>query len=565
MRKLSVILKAAVLSAAAAIASAVPMTAHADWEQIGYMGDLNGDRTVDVADLVIMSRHIHARKQLTSENSYKVNGKWIGINGADGFQPGEYLITADIDQNSTVDVFDLILLKQTVISQSPLVVWQWEDTPQTTTSTTSTTYTSTTTTTTATTAPARKDFIDPPIYDLYGSLPSQGEAKAVVFYVDFPDCKFSYDPPVSQIYEAAFGKEDPTSKDYPFESISAFYKRSSKGIMDLDGEVIRYSAKDPVSTYENDVWHKKLIDEIISQNDGKIDFSRFDGDGDKVIDAMVVVVPSTAGEDNWWPAAGIYGGENGKTGDGVSLGHVMVGNCAIDSTDDSTNFSTTCMHELGHCMGLPDFYLYNGSQDFYGLHGSAGFEIMDESKCDFSSASKLMLGWYKKDQVKVYDSSFSSQTYTLYNDQSDKGNCVILPIPGRQLNNYYTEFFIIDYTTLDTNNSRIKNDFWWWKYGSGVRILHVDATLNGDRWNNSWKYGNNTDNPDGEGRRFIRVIRDINNYTDNLCHTGDVIDNSVQGFGWYDQNGYETVDPGYVITVGEQTDDSYTITVTLKK
>ena len=56
-------------------------------------------------------------------------------------------------------------------------------------------------------------------------------------------------------------------------------------------------------------------------------------------------------------------------------------------------------------MGLPDYYLYN-SDDFEGMKGNAGTELMDaDAASDFGCFSKLMLGWYQKNQVTVYDSS----------------------------------------------------------------------------------------------------------------------------------------------------------------
>lgn len=50
--------------------------------------------------------------------------------------------------------------------------------------------------------------------------------------------------------------------------------------------------------------------------------------------------------------------------------------------------------------------------------------------------------------------------------------------------------------------------------------------------------------------------------TDNLYRTGDVIDGTISGFRWYDENGGQTVDTGITIRVGALTEDGYEITVT---
>lgn len=43
--------------------------------------------------------------------------------------------------------------------------------------------------------------------------------------------------------------------------------------------------------------------------------------------------------------------------------------------------------------------------------------------------------------------------------------------------------------------------------------------------------------------------------------TGDVIDNSISGFNWYDTSENESIDPGITVTVGELIDGQYTITI----
>ena len=251
------------------------------------------------------------------------------------------------------------------------------------------------------------------------------------------------------------------------------------------------------------------------------------------------------------------------TVDGMSIGHVIVGNAQIESKTDYKNFIGSYLHEMGHCMGLPDYYLYNGEKDFEGLHGSGGYEMMDETNADFSSVSKLMLGWFKKEQISIYDPATSTQTFTLSNAQKENGNCVIIPC-GKLENNYYSEFLIIEYTTLDGNNSRLKKDYWWENTGTGVRVLHVEGTINDNIGWKYWKYasGDNEATNNDNGKRFVRIIDDTD--TDNLYHTGDVIDSAISGFKWYAEDGTQSIETGLKITVGEMTDDSCIITVSEK-
>lgn len=567
----------AFLSSVSISACAVSMPALADWKQTGFMGDLNNDSQVNVADLLIFSKYMLGKISLTPENFYNVSGKRYSINGNEADNSTEYLQTADINQDGKIDIFDLIMMRKYIVTKSADPVHIWSDDEETSTvstentTATTTTITNTTTltsvssstnteTTTATTA---MEFIQAPVKDLYGSMPSQNNAQMVVFYVDFPDCPYKYEPAVTEIEKAVFGTEDTENKNYPFESISAFYNRSSKGNLKINGKVFRYTTKENKSAYEGDIYHINLINEIFEAFKDSEDFTTFDANGDSIIDTTLISVPTDAGDENWWPAAGQYGGTNDFKVDGMSIGHVIVGNAQIESKADYKNFTSSYLHEMGHCMGLPDYYLYNGEKDFEGLHGSAGYEMMDETNADFSAVSKLMLGWYKKEQVTIYDPETKTQTFTLNNAQKENGNCIIIPC-GKLEDNYYSEFLIVEYTTLDVNNSRLKKDYWWKTTGAGVRVFHVEGTVTDNIGWKYWKYasGENEATNNDAGRRFIRIIDDTD--TDNLYHTGDIIDSSISGFNWYAEDGTQSVDTNLKITVDDMTDDNCTITVSEK-
>ena len=70
----------------------------------------------------------------------------------------------------------------------------------------------------------------------------------------------------------------------------------------------RYTAKHNKEYYENDNCKVKLIDEILENMDESVDFTKFDGNGDNILDAMLISVPEAAGNENWWPNAGQYAG-----------------------------------------------------------------------------------------------------------------------------------------------------------------------------------------------------------------------------------------------------------------
>lgn len=526
-------LVAALITGGTTAAYADRYSGAADWVNIGCLGDLNHDSQVNIADLVLMAHHLNGTESLTIDNAYHINNAYMSINGAESTNNVDYLHTADIDCDGVIDVFDLVLLRQRVLVNwgEPVYVWEDEVTDV-------------------------SPFIDAPIKDVEAYLPSQNEGNLVIFYVDFPDCRYSYSPTAEEISEIAFGSEDVSDKNYPFDSMSAFYGRSSKGAMELKGTVFRYTAKESVSAYGTD--KAKLAFECYNAFRDSEDFTLYDGDNDGYIDATLFSVPTASGDTDWWPCAGPLGRDD-FTVDGMKIGHIITGNAQIEAPDDYYNFNSSYLHEMGHCMGLPDYYLYN-SDDNEGMHGVAGNELMDtDATTDFSAFSKLQLGWYRKDQIQVYDSSQGTQSFTLNSSQSDNGNCVIIPY-GYLDEKYHSEYFVIEYNTADRNNS---NPQWWQQTGSGIRVYHIDAELYDNGWWVSYKYGSGSEFTNNDtGRRLIRLVNDTyDNNADNYFRTGDVINSSVNGFRWYDSSDAESIDPGLRIDVGALENGSYTITI----
>ncbi len=468
------------------------------------MGDVNADGQFNVSDVVLLQKWL-----LTVPDTHLADWK-----------------AGDLCEDDRLDVFDLCLMKRALVSKEP-------DPPI-----------------------GSDEFISAPINDVKAFLPSQGDANLVIFYIDFPDCKYDYAPSEEEIYEIAFGAEDKNDANYPFDSMSAFFKRSSKGAMNLKGKVFRYTTNNN-QTYYNE--NKFLItQECYEAFKDSEDFSQFDGNGDGYIDTTLLTVPAKAGDDHWWPCAGPVDQDQYYV-DGKRVGHIITGNAQINSLTDYSNFNSTYLHEMGHCMGIPDYYLFTNPSDSEGMHGMAGIELMDtDASTDFGAVSKLQLGWYTDQQIQIYDGSQSSVTYTLNNAQGEQSNCVL--IPYNDLNNYHSEYMILEYTTPTGNNSQPS---WWVKAGEGVRVYHAETSLYDHGTWVGYKYGSGSEFTDSDkGRRYLRIIDDVEG--DNLYHSGDTIDSNILGFNWYDANGQQTIDTGIVIEVGEMNGDTCNVTIRQK-
>lgn len=487
--------------------SGIFFNAFASAEQIlvGYCGDINMDNNIDLSDAASLQKYL--MNPLPFENS-------------------EIYKRADLNEDGKINISDLSLLKQIILGK-----YNWRGIYEE--------------------REIEPTFIDAPISSVSASMPSQGDAGLVIFYIDFPDCKYSNKLTTQQIEEMAFGQANNESEYYPFESMNGFFERSSKESLNLSGNVFSYTAKNPISSYNNN--KVALTKECFEAFKNIVDFSQYDKDKDGIIDATLLTVPETASDDYWWPCAGGFEDSKYKV-DGVKVGHLITGNSA---PSNYSNFNSTYLHEMGHCMGLPDYYLYF-SADSEGMHGAGGIELMDmDAYSDFCSFSKLMLGWYQENQVSVYDTSMGTQTYKLKNAQTKDGNCVIIPC-GKLDNNYFSEYFIVEYATTDNNNSAVNKKIWWESTDSGIRIHHINAELYSDKWT-YLKYQNGSEHTknDDAGIRLIRLVNDGG----SMFKTGSIIDNSTPGFKWYDNNEQESIPPNISIEVGELQNNEYTITI----
>lgn len=67
--------------------------------------------------------------------------------------------------------------------------------------------------------------------------------------VEFADNKFNDNITETYIKDLMYGEEDENSRAYPFESVSAYYDRSSYGELNISGDVQKISLSGTRDSY----------------------------------------------------------------------------------------------------------------------------------------------------------------------------------------------------------------------------------------------------------------------------------------------------------------------------
>lgn len=319
-------------------------------------------------------------------------------------------------------------------------------------------------------------------------FPTTGSPKTLVILVDFPDMPHTDSQTVEEVDTKIFGPENVNDPHYPLESLSAYYSRSSYGKLNIQGDVLGwYTAQHDRSYYEqlsqyngeaNAVpdGQEALIQEVFNYYDDQVNFADYDNDGDGVLDNIFIKWtgdPSTYEWASFWWAYQ-WGAYNTVEADGVQLNTFIWS--WYEETDGAGFDPLTDIHEVGHVLGLEDYYDYDPNVGVDGALG--GLDIMDGLLGDHNAFSKFLLGWITPKMV-----TSGSKTYTL-SPSSKVGDAVIV-MPNVQSNDPYQQFFIAEY-----RNNTIKNDSGPQHLpASGMLIWHIDATLNANaqyKFNNSY-------------------------------------------------------------------------------
>ena len=356
------------------------------------------------------------------------------------------------------------------------------------------------------------------VSDLYtGYMPSTGKVQTLVLLVEFPDAKHDEEYSVNHMKTI-------------FRKVYSYYRYSSYSNLSITGDVYGwYETSKRSSTYEyiygsyaSDVILKEVLDYYVYNN--LINLYDYDSNNDGFVDGVSVIYSRKYKDtsDTWWAyqTPYSYGAEDIGY---LEYGGMKISNYLFASAHflGEDNDILTYVHETGHLMGLDDYYDYN--EVLYSQKGLGGADMMDENVGDHCSISKMILGWV--DPIIV--DTKKSNTYRI-EDFTSSGN--VLLVPKGEYNGIFDEYYLIElYSPQGLNET---SSFFT---KTGIRILHVDATIGDGGMDGDYFTYFNCDNTDTK-HPFVDMVRKkkslFNFYAsdDDLFYPGDVFDEFV----WYD-------------------------------
>lgn len=315
------------------------------------------------------------------------------------------------------------------------------------------------------------------------SLASFGTQKILVLPVLFPNYALSnFDQSengsasLENIEKAFFGVPENTS----WHSVSSYYYTSSYGQLLLEGEVAPWFTLPEAyttATLENrvNVSHDKVrettdimhlaLDNYVSLG-GNI--TSFDLDEDGYIDSVYVIYgyPYKANSEKsvFWAFAAYNQSDQGTV-------EVPVANMYAWSSydflkaDKQKPDAHTYIHEVGHLLGLVDYYNTNYKEGYSPL---GGFDMMDSTIGDHTGLSKMLLEWTYPYQIK------KGTTLTL-KPFSETGELFL--IKNNWNGSALDEYLLLEFyapNLLNEQDSRLNAEFKLPRR-RGLKVYHVDA------------------------------------------------------------------------------------------
>ena len=347
-----------------------------------------------------------------------------------------------------------------------------------------------------------------------GPIPSIGKVTLPVIMVEFSDRKFqdvmTIDKYSRFMNSEGYHEDDESQKG----SVRDYFISQSRGMFQPTFDVVaKVSLDNPYAYYganssmSNDVNIRKLLVEAITKATASgVDFSKYNVDG-KIPNVIILYAgygEATGGDANTiWPHASEY---IGKIGDN-NFASYFVGNELYGSSGNQIMGMGVMVHELGHALGLPDFYetkyTYQNEDNPMGY-----WSVMDcgpyypgstaYAPIGYNAYERSYMGW-----LNIRELNNSEAVKLSTPSDTDGEYAVLLRNPSDS-----REYFILENRTIDT----------WFPASFGTGLLVTRIAYNESSWRN------NTVNQNQKYKRAMVVVASGRKMTGN-AQAGDLFGN----------------------------------------
>lgn len=320
-----------------------------------------------------------------------------------------------------------------------------------------------------------------------------GQKRGLVILVEFSDVKFTYDQATFNDYFNKVGY----NQDGMHGSVHDYFLEQSYGEFDLEFDVVGpVSISHKASYYSSEEDNTRvpaMVNTLCQKVDDEVDFSKYDWDGDGVVDQVYVIYAgygaAQGAENTIWPhewsvrvAGSSYMTKENVTIDTYGISCELMGNGTYD-TGRLDGIGTSC-HEFSHCLGLPDFYDTSEEGSNFGMsvwdlmdYGCYNGDNNGHCPSGYTAYERWFAGWLTPTEL------YASQQVTDMPAIEDKPVAYII-----YNDNEKNEYYLLANHQLKGFDSA--------QYGHGLLVIHVDY--------NASSWGSNTvNNTSGHERMTI--------------------------------------------------------------
>ncbi len=311
------------------------------------------------------------------------------------------------------------------------------------------------------------------------AMPSTGNSKMLVVPIWFADSN-NYISSVektsirSDIEEAYFGEANTSS--LPWHSVKSYYETESKGTLNLSGKVTDWYETSYSSTTITSDQVDSLVEDVgnsLKQQLGS-EYNSYDTDKDGYIDALILIYAApNSNNDNkvsesLWAYCFWLQQENYNINNPIANTYFWASYDFMYESGDNYIDAHTYIHEMGHVLGLDDYYDYAYE---YGNNPAAGFSMQDYNVGSHDPFSQMALGWVEP-YVPTDDITIEIESF------QESGDVILLS--PEWTGSPFDEYLLLElYTPTGLNAYDVNNSGTYFSGSNdiGIRLWHVDARL----------------------------------------------------------------------------------------